>query len=346
MMNYKHIPVSFFPSSVLIIDDNRRFLRNLSLQLDENCAYLLFDNPQKAIEHLENINETRSLLNNYSSINLDHCGNDNQYSVNIELASIHKQIYNQQRFEEVSVVVVDYAMPAMNGIQFCEKLYNRRVKKIMLTAEADHQIALEAFNNGIIDKFIFKSDFNLKKTLNESILELQKKFFYELTDSVSHSIEKEPGYCLTDPKIVTLFEKICRENAIVEYHLLNSSGDFLLLDAYGKPSWFIIKIKSELEMYHDIAIHSEAPKHLCEQIETAEKIPFFPSLEGLHKVIGNDWENYLYPATAIIGKEPYYYSFLTEIKDNVLNKNQLFSYQDYLESLSKKNVNFLRSAVA
>ncbi len=344
-MNYKHIPVSFFPTSVLIIDDNRRFLKNISLQLDENCAYLLFDNPQKAMEHLENIDETHTLLDNYSSINLEHYGTDNQYSVNIELASIHKQIYNQKRFEEVSVVVVDYAMPAMNGIEFCEKLYNRRVKKIMLTAEADYQIAVEAFNNGIIDKFILKSDFNLKKTLNESILELQKKFFYELTESISHSIEKEPGYCLTDPEVSRLFEKICEENAIIEHHLLNSSGDLLLLDAYGKPSWFIIKIKSELEMYYDIAIDTEAPKNVCEQIERGEKIPFFPTFERLHKVIGNNWENHLYPATAITGKETYYYAFLPEIREEILNEDLVFSYQDYLENVSKKNVNFLRSAV-
>jgi len=35
-MNFSRIPISFFPTSVLLIDDNPRFLKNISLQLNED----------------------------------------------------------------------------------------------------------------------------------------------------------------------------------------------------------------------------------------------------------------------------------------------------------------------
>ncbi len=342
-MNFSRVPISFFPTSVLFIDDNPRFLKNISLQLNEDCAYMLFDDPEKALRHLTALEETRSLFSKYGSVNGDHNGVlNNQYSVNIALASIHKEIYNPERFKEVSVVVVDYAMPTMNGIQFCEQLSHRPIKKIMMTAEADHHIAVEAFNNGIIDKFILKSDLHLKQTLNNSIVELQKKFFYGLTESLSHSLEKEPGYCLEDPKITEVFEQLYQEHQVVEHHLIDAAGSFLLLNASGVPSWFIIKTKLELEMYYDLALDSGASESLCEAIRMGQQIPYFPNEDSWHQVTGDDWKKYLYPASEIKGKEIYYYAYLQKLKRDFRLENNIFSYQDYLNTLYAINLKFLR----
>jgi CheY-like chemotaxis protein len=344
-MNFSRIPISFFPTSVLLIDDNPRFLKNISLELNEDCAYMLFDDPEKALRHLSTLEETRSLFNKYGSVNGDHNGvvND-QYSVNIELASIHKEIYNPERFKEVSVVVVDYAMPTMNGIQFCEQLSNSksRIKKIMMTAEADHHIAVEAFNNGSIDKFILKSDLHLKQTLNNSIIELQKKFFYGLTESLSHSLEKEPGYCLEDPKIAEVFEQLYQKHHVVEHHLIDAAGSFLLLNASGVPSWFIIKTKSELEMYYDLALDSGVSESLCDEIRMGQQIPYFSNADSWHQLTGDDWEKYLYRASEIEGKETYYYAYLQKLKHNLQLESNIFSYQDYLNTLYAVNLKFLR----
>jgi CheY-like chemotaxis protein len=342
-MNFNRIPISFFPSSVLLVDDNPRFLKNISLQLSQDCAYMLFDDPEEALRHLTTIDETRSLLNKYGSVNGDYnVVLNNEYSVNIELASIHKEIYNPERFKAVSVVVVDYAMPTMNGIQFCEQLRNSRIKKIMMTAEADYQIAVEAFNNGIIDKFILKSDLHLKKTLNNSIVELQKKFFYELTEGLSHSLEKEPGYCLEDPKVLEVFEQLCREHHVVEHHLIDAAGSFLLLNASGVPSWFIIKTKPELDMYYDLGLDSGVSKSLCEKIRMGQQIPFFSNADSWQQITGDDCEKYLYPAQEIKGKETYYYAYLSKLKSNFRLEKNIFSYQDYLNTLYAINLKFLR----
>ena len=48
-------------------------------------------------------------------------------------------------------------MPDINGIEFCQNLKDKKVFKIMLTAEADSNIAIKAFNDGLINKFILKT---------------------------------------------------------------------------------------------------------------------------------------------------------------------------------------------
>lgn len=340
-MKSRRIPVSFFPTTTFLVDDNRRFLKNISLQLDEHFAYMLFDDPENALELLANAHGTQSLLNKYSVVDSNNINYlNNQYSVNVEIDSIHKEIYNADRFKMVSVVVVDYAMPNMNGIQFCERLLDTRIKKIMMTAEADHQVAVQAFNDGIIDKFILKSDLNLKQILNKSILELQQKFFYELSESIANSMESEPGYCLDDPNVMKIFDNICQENNIVEYHLLDTSGNFLLLDDSGSPSWFVIRNKSELEMYYDFALDAEVQPKLCEQLKRGEKIPYFPNINSCHAVTGVNWESYLYPAKQIEGEEKYYYALLKNIKEPNLLRQNIFSYKDHLSNLYPLNVGF------
>jgi CheY-like chemotaxis protein len=342
-MNLSRIPVSFFPTSILVIDDNPRFLKNVSLQLHEDCPYILFDDPEKALRHLTTLDVTRSLFNKYGSVNEEQ-GTvfDTQYSVNIELASIHKEIYNHARFKKVSVVIVDYAMPTLNGIQFCEQLCNTQIKKIMMTGEADLQIAVEAFNNGVIDKFILKSDPYLKQTLNNSIVELQKRFFYELTESISHSLVKDSRYCLANPKVMAFFEQLCKEHHIVEHHLIDAAGSVILLNAAGIPSWFIIKTKAELEMYYDLALDSGVSQSLCEEIKKGKQIPYFPNADSWCQVTPDDWEKYLYPAHMIHGKETYYYAFLQKLKCNASLEKDIFSYNDYLNGVCSLNLQFLR----
>ena len=44
------VPPYFHPTQVVLIDDDIDFLGNLSLQLDADLAYLLFDSTRKALD--------------------------------------------------------------------------------------------------------------------------------------------------------------------------------------------------------------------------------------------------------------------------------------------------------
>ena len=73
---------------------------------------------------------------------------------------------------EVAVVISDYQMPGMNGIELLARVRERRpeVVRILLTGVADLGIALEAINSGHVTKFFTKSI--PREELKEALLQI------------------------------------------------------------------------------------------------------------------------------------------------------------------------------
>ncbi len=339
-MDLTMVPAFFSPSTVLLVDDNHRFLKHMSLQLADPLNAKLFNDPEEALKYVAGLSNLAAAPKAppYMVANLESstCVGD-YYSVNCDLSAIPKMIYNNDRFKRVSVAVIDYAMPKMNGLAFCRRLQHTPVKKIMLTGEADHQVAVEAFNEGLIDQFILKSTPNLNQKLNDSILAMQQQYFIDLSENITHSLLSEPTYCLSDPKVAALFKAICKQYDIVEHYLLDTSGTVLLLDLFGHPSWFVVRSRSELKMYADLAEEEGLSKTLCKALKIGQQVPFFPTME----IERYQWPSYLHPATPLEGdKETYYYAFLKEsdVGKIHLDLEQTLSYIDYLQqqALSEK----------
>ena len=86
------------------------------------------------------------------------------------MRGLHEEIYNKDRFNDVSVIIVDYYMDEMNGIEVCETLSKHPAKKILLTGGADKEnIAIDAFNKGIIHRFINKTDPDFPSQIRQAI---------------------------------------------------------------------------------------------------------------------------------------------------------------------------------
>lgn len=72
-----------------------------------------------------------------------------------------------------AVVISDFQMPLMNGIQLFAKIVamDKKIQKIMITGHADLQMAIDAINYGKIDKFLTKpiSSTSLRSVVIEAI---------------------------------------------------------------------------------------------------------------------------------------------------------------------------------
>lgn len=152
------IPTCYFPSTVLFVDDNRDFLLNFVLQLDEGLAYRIFDNPRHALDYIHNKHCELDLISQHCIPEVQPAKNRRyqQHGNRLDLSAIHAEVYNPYRFSEISVVVVDYAMPGIDGLEFCRMIENTNVKKILLTGQADEKLAIQAFNEGVIHRYIKK----------------------------------------------------------------------------------------------------------------------------------------------------------------------------------------------
>jgi CheY-like chemotaxis protein len=234
-MAHTSIPMHYFPSTALFLDDSPDFLLNFVLQLDEGVAYRIFDAPRKALDYIHQKTCALEILNRTSHAQAP------QGSFVMPPA-----VFNPHRFAEISVVIIDYAMPGMDGLEFCRQLENQHIKKILLTGQADEKLAIQAFNEGLIHRYVKKSDINAAHLITKSIYELQLAYFQGMSEKMGQERGMVQPVCLQDQAFVSLFQTICDEHKIIEYYLMDSSGSFLMLDEDANTSMLIVKRESDL----------------------------------------------------------------------------------------------------
>lgn len=336
-MKNRYIPTCYFPSTVLLVDDSRDFLLNFTLQLEEGIAYKLYNSPYAALKEIHNTHQPEPVNQRVLTEYLDTSGCPiSNYTVNVDLAAIHSEVYNPRRFREVAVVVVDYAMPGMDGLEFCRKMENSPVKRILLTGRADEKTAVRAFNDGIIDLYIQKQNPEIMSTINESIRDMQFRYFQHMSDIVIRMLSVRSPNCLQDPVFIENFDRICKENNIVEYYLTENSGSFLMLDADANIFCLVVKSEQDLKLHYEMALDNRAPQAILDQLQKGEKIPYFWNAEKYYQSEWDDWSTYLYPAKIMEGKQRYYYSFVKTPLSIDIQTDKIASFHTYLESLDSR----------
>lgn len=332
------IPAFFYPTSVVLVDDSERFLKTFSVNLDSRLAYVSFSNPVQALKYIEKNCAKDDLLNQCLLENSD--ANNfglltSEYDVKVDLSGLYQQIYNPLRFNEVTAVVVDYSMPGMNGTEFCTKLrkINPDIKIILLTGEADEGRGIEMFNTGLIDKFVLKGSERYGEYVNGSILELQKLFFENQSNTLVRNLSSKSISCLKNEAFIKIFYEICKKYDISEYYLIESAGSFFALKFDGSPLWVLVCSDHEFEEYYDIAQDSKASEAVLKLLQDRKKIPYFKNPDEYMKVSGMQWEAYLHPAKSIQGDaKKYYYSVVKDTDLFEIKKQNILSYRDYLEN--------------
>lgn len=333
-MKLSLISFCYHPTTVVLLDDNKEFLEMLGLTMSRYVPLSSYSSSQKALKYFNEEYKSISFIDQCFLRNKEE--NVDHIMQNIDIRSIHKEIYNQKRFDEIAVLVVDYAMPEINGLVFSRLLRQKypRIKIIMLTGEADQFLAVEAFNEGIIDKFIMKSTLHVNEIILHSIRELERKFFMELSEAYMRGIKPHSSQlrCLSDPIFIEFFETLCKDNQIVEYYLMDEQGSFLLLDKQRNPSWLVVKNNQEMDGLYQFAEMEEAENSLIEGLKSKQFMPYFHTDQDLMTPPA-EWQKYLHPAKQLNAKEIYYYAYINNSHIYDVQPEKIASYQQYLENL-------------
>ena len=321
-MNHFLIPACFYPTTVLLVDDDVLQSELLAMQLESHgtCNVFkgkVFESGESALNFLKDY-KSPSLMKKYMLIDEDDGALGR--SIKINIAGIQETALNINRFEEITVGVIDYHMPIMNGIQLCKAIREKypKIKLIMLTAEADNELAIKAHNEKIIDLFVRKDLKNSPDTLLVMIHNLQLDYFRDqssvLVESFLNSSEGYPE-CLNDPIFADFFFKALKGRQIIEFYIINSFGDFLLLDKNGNKSWLMIRTEQSLRLSYEIAEYAaednqdDVLRNMAKNIELGNIAPFFEN-ELISDIPPEHWASYLQSLTTIQGNNVYYYAFI------------------------------------
>ena len=330
----------YYPTQVILVDDDPDFLDAVSLVLPRDLSYRLFQSPRDALNYINAAHQHADIIRRvYSSYKTGPFDSDTL--THIEINEIYKEIYNPERFSTPSVVVVDYSMPSMNGLELCASLTNPYIKRILLTGQADTDLAVQAFNEGLIDQFISKKDHDLEAKLTRSIATLQQHYFSKsfklITDPV---IANSQCRFINNPDFIDYFNAVRQRHKIIEYYLIDEPySGFLMLNEEGQL--FILLITTQERLRENLlqCQRLSVDKALCEHINKGEVMPLFNIAdddEHIQALLKTDWQKYYTPAHRVSPESAYYCSLLDQSNaERLVRKflaDSVHSYKKYMQT--------------
>lgn len=325
------LPAYQHPTLTVLIDDNQSFLSSLALQLNPQMACKSFHDPLAAIDWLHNAHQLsaqnkREFIGTSFDEESDSLG---KCTASIDSDKIVQTVLNQQRFGIPVVLVIDYAMPQMNGVEFCQAIQSLPCKKILLTGIADEKVAVTAFNRKLIDRFIKKNDPDAFNKLEAKIIKLKKDFFSEQSDTVTNLLSRHCYAFLSEPGISALIEQLCHRYGFVEYYLFPNPSGILFFDSQGQSTLMAIETQAGLISHFEIARDHGAPLELLTALREFRFVPFFSDTGGIYQdALSHNWASYCSPSQICRGQQNYYWS-LFDLPPHYL-PNTMYSYANFL----------------
>jgi CheY-like chemotaxis protein len=229
------------PGTVIFLDDDPDYLDMLALVLPRNWRVLLFLRPQDCINHLQqeppvweaDAWRQQQLIEQWR-----------------EGAPLIPQILkywgeSSERFALAQVCVVDYSMPGMDGLQALGELVDWPGSRVLLTGQADEQVAVRAFNQGLIDQFIAKQTADISRRLIDAVEHLLA------TPNARHSqiwrstLSPEQTALLRVPSVSRDLTEFAAKRW-VEHVTIGDPFGVLGMDAAGRVSWLQLEPSSGL----------------------------------------------------------------------------------------------------
>jgi len=229
----------FHPTTTILVDDVQSYLESLRQASPAEMPILPFLSPEKAIQHIRKENEiTRAKFGEFLQISTDTdrvvVGNrvTQDQIMRLSISNLNRKIELPERFDEISVIICDYQMPSMKGTDFFEQLGDIPQKRILLTGEADETVAVKAFNDGIIDKFLTKGRPGIIQELFGHMRRYQRDYFRHQYSFIKSAFGHGESL-FSMPQFDKLVKEISEEQDFVEHYYVNFPDGALLIDDDG-----------------------------------------------------------------------------------------------------------------
>ena len=292
----------FHPTTICFVDDNEPFLQSLDLELPGHWACRTFTDPLIALEFFRQPVPLPPLMDR--AFSLYRTAGD-QALIHLNLGMVEQEINHVQRFQHNSVLVVDYSMPSVNGLQFCEALDDPNLRIAMLTGVADEKLAVEAFNAGLIHRFIPKQSADPVEVVRQFVTELVQEYFNQYSARLKSTLAINPPEFLTDPKVAAFVEALMAEHGLVEYYLVDEPAGLLMLKSNGEIWRLAILDPGEMQRQAEQAASFNAPASVLTAMQSGQSIAFLAGLSPADYFGDEDypWQEQLQPAAPLQGEK-------------------------------------------
>jgi CheY-like chemotaxis protein len=254
----------FYPASVVFLDDSTDFLHALRGIFSERHLTRFFTKPCAALRFISSRRQAASAggISGSDYKELERKGGN---------ALGRDLLTNDSRFEEVAAVVVDYEMPEMDGVEFLASIKDVPCTKILLTGKAGEAEAVDAFNAGLIDFYLKKSDADMARKLAAVLADANQRHCAERGQIGVHDVGST--YC--DPRTVAVMNEIVDRERIAEYYWRSEQDVVLMFDCAGNPSIFVAWNESDWTFQCEVAADASGPSELRTAMAARRIMPLF-----------------------------------------------------------------------
>lgn len=245
-----HFPLYGRPDGVVFLDDDPDYLEMLAQVMPSSWPLQCFTSPHACIQTLQAQQALRQndLWRQQEVINRWRQG-----------ASLIRETLHYWRddplgrYATVGVCVVDYAMPAMDGLQVLSALQGWTGTRILLTGRADEQLAVQAFNQGLIEQFIPKQSRDMRTRL-QAMVDLH----HDRPDPARQqiwraSLTQAQDALLNRPDIQPALRALIRQQGWVEWFVIGAPFGILALDAAARVHWLQLEPADKLQELAEMA---------------------------------------------------------------------------------------------
>ncbi|MBL0422281.1 response regulator [Ramlibacter sp. AW1] len=147
---------------------------------------------------------------------------------------------------------VDFSMPGMDGLQVLSELTEWQGARVLLTGQADEQIAVRAFNRGLIDQFIPKQLPDIARRLVDSVETLLATPNARHAQIWRATFRPEQHELLRQGGVQQALADFARARW-VEHVAIGDPFGILGLDEDGRVSWLQLETREGLNALAELA---------------------------------------------------------------------------------------------
>jgi CheY-like chemotaxis protein/catechol 2,3-dioxygenase-like lactoylglutathione lyase family enzyme len=321
----------YHPTRVVFVDDDPAFLNLLPLRLGELVPFLRFDSPRELLlEFAAGRLQARLDLDWWDAYPSEVGQDLAEQVVAFDKTMIALRVLNRARFGLVSVLVADYQMPEMTGLELFHALGDLPCKRILLTGQADESLAVQAFNEGLIDLYLPKLHPRLDQELNRAIERFQYAYLEQATDLITQVLQAADPTVWGDPVFARFFHRVCQERGVVEYYAVADPKGYWLLKVDGQPEVMLLFSDGEIDAQATAAAASRAPDGVVSRLRRRRSALYFPD-SGDRALSQAQWWRACVPVHPLLGQTDRFYALIRNPEPLLLAPDRVMGLRHYLD---------------
>jgi CheY-like chemotaxis protein len=297
-------PAFFFPTTVLVIDDDKHFSRMIELSLQDRFHIQAFSNHNDLGQYLnQEINFRPGLAPELLPLS--------------NAKKVRDLLHSGQSHNIVSIIVSDQQLDETTGLELLSKFKSPFLKKILISNFVDTITINKAYIHKNIDAFLPKLDHLFLSKLSNTVQCLQRQFFINYSERQFQPNLRQTG--LYEQSVADYVNKIIEKFDIIRM-VASDDVNMLEMESESKHEKIYLHIAEEQDfedLIHSIQSEGASPAILR---RIKEKLAM-PCFRNGNIPDGSMWEEFMRPVIKVNGDKPYFISCHTMSEGISLHAN-------------------------